>query len=263
MLSLFTSSLFLSGAVAAIVGGMTCKRFGRKVTMMAGGAAFGIGTALVAGAQEIVMLVLGRVVLGVGVGFATMATPLYLSEMAPHNIRGALNIMFQLAVTIGIFGAQLINYITLNIPEYGWRISLALGGVPALLLFFGSILLPDTPNSLLARGHPEESRAVLQRIRGTHDVDAEFEDIKTAVLSSNAITNPYRNLLRRRHWPQLVMSILLPLFQQFTGINAIMFYAPQMFQAAGQSSSDSLMSTVIVGAVNVGSTLIAIAIVDR
>ena len=231
--------------------------------MMAGGAAFGIGTALEAGAQNIGMLVIGRIVLGVGVGFATMATPLYLSEMAPHSIRGALNIMFQLAVTIGIFAAQLINYGTLNIPDYGWRISLALGGIPALLLFFGSMILPDTPNSLLARGKADESRAVLQRIRGTEEVDAEYEDIVTAVLTASTVKNPYLTILQRRYWPQLIMSIMLPLFQQFTGINAIMFYAPQMFEAAGQAGSDALLSTVIVGAVNVGATLVAISLVDR
>jgi sugar porter (SP) family MFS transporter len=249
--------------VAALVAGWTCNRFGRKATMTAGGLAFGIGTALVAAAQNIAMLVVGRIILGVGVGFATQATPLYLSEMAPHSVRGALNIMFQLAVTIGIFSAQMINYGTLNIPDYGWRISLAMGGVPAILLFVGSLILPDTPNSLVARGHTEEGRAVLQRIRGTEDVDAEYEDIAAAVVIANKVTNPYRNILQRRYLPQLIMSIFLPFFQQFTGINAIMFYAPQMFEAAGQSGSDSLMSTCIVGAVNVFATLVAIALVDR
>ena len=231
--------------------------------MTVGGAAFGIGTALVAAAVNVPMLVVGRIVLGVGVGFAAQVTPLYLTEMAPHNVRGALNLCFQMAVTIGIFAAQMINYGTLNLPQYGWRISLALGGVPALLLFFGSIILPDTPNSLVARGKTEEGRAVLQRIRGTEDVDAEYEDITAAVAIASTIKNPYRNILKRRYLPQLVMSILLPFFQQFTGINAIMFYAPQMFEAAGQSGSDSLMSTCIVGAVNVFATIVAILMVDR
>lgn len=90
---LFTSCLFLAGAVAALVGSYTCRRFGRKATMMAGGACFLVGTALVACAVHMVMLVLGRLVLGVGVGFATQATPLYLSEMAPYKLRGALNIL--------------------------------------------------------------------------------------------------------------------------------------------------------------------------
>jgi len=93
--------------------------------------------------------------------------------MAPYNIRGALNIMFQLAVTIGILGAQLINFGTQRIPSYGWRISLACGAVPALMLAVGSLLLSDTPNSLVQRGRSEDARRVLERIRGTKNVDVE------------------------------------------------------------------------------------------
>ena len=101
LLQLFTSSLFLAAAAAAMVGSWTCNRFGRKMTMLAGGACFLVGTGLVAGAVATGMLVVGRIVLGIGVGFACQATPLYLSEMAPHSKRGSLNIMFQLAVTLG------------------------------------------------------------------------------------------------------------------------------------------------------------------
>jgi MFS family permease len=99
------------------------------------------------------------------------ATPLYLSEMAPFKLRGALNIMFQLAVTIGILAAQLINFGTQHIQPYGWRISLGMGAVPSLMLFFGAMMLPDTPNSLIQRGRPEEGRKVLQRVCDTEHVD--------------------------------------------------------------------------------------------
>lgn len=263
MLQLFTSCLFLAGGVAAMVGSWTCKRYGRKATMMAGGACFLIGTALVTFAMHMVMLVLGRIVLGIGVGFATQATPLYLSEMAPFRLRGALNIMFQLAVTLGILAAQLINFGTQHIKPWGWRLSLAMGAVPSLILLFGSMMLPDTPNSLVQRGRTEDGRKVLQRIRGTDHVDVEFEDICEAVEVSRAVRNPYRTILKRRYWPQLVMSVLIPIFQQLTGINAIMFYAPQLFQAAGQGADAALLSTVITGAVNVASTVVAIIFVDR
>ncbi|KAF6250807.1 sugar carrier protein A [Scenedesmus sp. NREL 46B-D3] len=263
MLQLFTSCLFLSGAVAAMVGAYTCRRFGRKATMVAGGACFLGGTVLVTLAIDMTMLVVGRLVLGVGVGFATQATPLYLSEMAPHNIRGALNITFQLAITVGILAAQLINYGTQHIQPWGWRLSLAMGAVPSLVLFFGSMLLPDTPNSLVQRGQQEEGRRVLQKIRGTNDVDTEFDDICEAVRVSASVSNPWRTITRRRYWPQLVISVLVPIFQQLTGINAIMFYAPQLFQAAGHSAESALLSTVITGAVNVGSTFVAIILVDR
>ncbi|KAF6258859.1 sugar carrier protein A [Scenedesmus sp. NREL 46B-D3] len=250
MLQLFTSCLFLSGAVAAMVGAYTCRRFGRKATMVAGGACFLGGTVLVTLAINMTMLVMGRLVLGIGVGFATQATPLYLSEMAPYHMRGALNITFQLAITVGILAAQLINYGTQHIQPWGWRLSLAMGAVPSLILFFGSMLLPDTPNSLVQRGQQEEGRRVLRKIRGTDDVAAEFDDIVEAVRVSAAVSNPWRTITRRRYWPQLVISVLVPIFQQLTGINAII-------------AESALLSTVITGAVNVGSTFVAIILVDR
>lgn len=263
LLQLFTSSLFIAGAIAALIGMYTCKRIGRKWTMLMGSVCFLVGTVLVAAAFSVAQLVIGRIVLGFGVGFATQATPLYLSEMAPFNLRGALNIMFQLAVTIGILAAQLINYGTQHIPTWGWRLSLALGAVPAVLLFLSSLFLPDTPSSLIQRGKPEEGRRVLQRIRGVDDVSVELQDITHAVHVSNSIPNPYKTILCRRYRPQLVISILIPIFQQFTGINAIMFYAPQLFQSIGSGADAALLNTVIIGAVNVASTLVAILVVDR
>eukprot|EP00775_Hariotina_reticulata_P012572 gene12572-12704_t len=197
--------------------------------MIMGGLAFIIGTVLVAAAFHTAQLVVGRIILGIGVGFATQATPLYLSEMAPYNMRGALNILFQLAVTIGIFAAQLINYGTQNIYPWGWRLSLALAGVPGLMLFVGALLLPDTPNSLIERGKLEKGERVLQRIRGTKDVTVELEDIVDAVNVSRTVVNPWLTILRRRYWPQLVISCLIPTFQQWVGINAIIFYAPREF----------------------------------
>eukprot|EP00879_Flechtneria_rotunda_P017824 GHRR01018683.1.p1 GENE.GHRR01018683.1~~GHRR01018683.1.p1 ORF type:complete len:512 (-),score=124.08 GHRR01018683.1:93-1628(-) len=263
ILQLFTSSLFLAGAFSALVGMVTSKKLGRRFTMIAGGAAFLIGTILLASAYHIAQLVIGRIVLGIGVGFATQAVPLYLSEMAPYQLRGALNILFQLAVTIGIFAAQLINYGTQNIYPWGWRLSLALAGVPGCLLFFGALLLPDTPNSLIERGHLEKGEQVLQRIRGTKDVTVELEDIVDAVNVARTVKNPWGTIFRRRYRPQLVISCLIPTFQQWVGINAIIFYAPQLFQTTGSSSDDALLSTVIIGAVNVASTVVAIIVVDR
>lgn len=263
LLQLFTSSLFLAGALAAMVGMFTCNRLGRRFTMICGGAAFIIGTILLASAFSLAQLVVGRIVLGFGVGFATQATPLYLSEMAPYNLRGALNILFQLAVTIGIFAAQLINYGTQNIYPWGWRLSLALAGVPGLMLFLGALALPDTPNSLIERGWLQEGEKVLQRIRGTSDVTVELEDIVDAVNVSRTVVNPWATIFRRRYWPQLITSIMIPTFQQWVGINAIIFYAPQLFQTTGAGADAALLNTVIIGAVNVASTVVAILVVDR
>ena len=191
------------------------------------------------------------------------AVPLYLSEMAPSKWRGGLNILFQLAVTVGILFANCVNYGTNKMKSNGWRVSLGIAGFPAVLITIGGLILPDTPNSLVQRGHLERGRKVLQKIRGIDNVDVEFDDIVMASDEAALIKDPYRNVIRRHNRPQLVISVLLQIFQQFTGINAIMFYAPVLFQTLGFGSSASLYSAVIVGAVNVVSTLIAIGVVDR
>jgi len=262
-LQAFTSSLYISALVSTFFSSYTTRNWGRKATMLIAGIAFCLGVVFTAAAQEIIMLIIGRVSLGWGVGFANQAVPLYLSEMAPSKWRGALNILFQLAVTIGILFANLVNYGTEKMAHNGWRVSLAIAGVPAVLITLGGILLPDTPNSLVQRGKLERGRKVLQKIRGVENVDAEFGDILIASNEAAAVKDPFRNILRRRSRPQLIISMIMQLFQQFTGINAIMFYAPVLFQTLGFKSDASLYSAVIVGAVNVLATVVAILVVDR
>lgn len=141
--------------------------------------------------------------------------------------------------------------------------SLGLAGVPAAILILGSLVLPDTPNSLITRNKEDEGKAVLQRVRGTKDVDAEYLDICEAVKEASRVSNPWRTIMQRRYRPQLVLAIAIPLFQQLAGINSIMFYAPQLFSSLGSSASMSLLNTIIIGVVNIVATLVAIGAVDR
>lgn len=189
--------------------------------------------------------------------------PLYLSEMAPTHLRGALNMMFQLATTLGIFTANMINFGTQRIKPWGWRLSLGLAAAPALVMTVGGILLPETPNSLVERGLREKGRQVLEKIRGTNNVDAEFEDLIDASELANSIKHPFRNILKKRNRPQLVMAIFMPTFQILTGINSILFYAPVLFQSLGFGGNASLYASALTGAVLCSSTLISIATVDR
>ena len=265
LLQLFTSSLFLAGMVSSIVAGVVTRRAGRRTTMALAGVMFCAGAALTAGAVHVGMLVFGRVLLGCGVGFANQAVPLYLSEMAPTHLRGALNIMFQLATTLGILVAQLVNWAVLGKVAHGWRLSLAGAGVPALILLAGAACLPDTPASLLARGYPEDARRVLQRVRGAgYDIGPEMEDIADASRATEAAEAVGRGaIFRRQYRPELVAVIAAPIFQQLTGINSIMFYAPVLFGTLGSSQASALLQTVVVGVVNVLATLIAVFLVDR
>jgi sugar porter (SP) family MFS transporter len=262
-LQAFTSSLYLAALVASFFASFTTRLLGRKITMLIAGLSFLCGATLNAAAQDLAMLILGRILLGVGVGFANQAVPLYLSEMAPAKLRGGLNIMFQLAITIGILCANLINYGTNKATPWGWRLSLGLAAVPAIFLTLGGLICPETPNSLIERGHLEKGRAILVKIRGTENVTAEYEDMLEASEIANQVKHPFRNILQRRNRPQVVMALLIPFFQQFTGINAIMFYAPVLFSTIGFGKNASLYSAVITGAVNVVATLVSLASVDK
>ncbi|KAL0642860.1 hypothetical protein Bca4012_041150 [Brassica carinata] len=231
--------------------------------MLIAGVFFIIGVVLNAAAQDLAMLIAG-ILLGCGVGFANQAVPLFLSEIAPTKIRGGLNILFQLNVTIGILFANLVNYGTAKIKGgWGWRLSLGLAGVPALLLTVGALLVTETPNSLVERGRLDEGKAVLRKIRGTDNVEPEFADLLEASRLAKEVKHPFRNLLQRRNRPQLVIAVALQIFQQCTGINAIMFYAPVLFSTLGFGNDAALYSAVVTGAVNVLSTVVSIYSVDK
>ncbi|URD79457.1 Sugar transport protein [Musa troglodytarum] len=188
--------------------------------MQAASVFFLIGVVLNAAARNIAMLIIGRILLGV------------------VHIRGALNILFQLDVTIGIFVANIVNYFV-QYPPMG------------------------TPTSLIEREQLMEGLAMLKKIRGTDNVNAEYEEILHACEMARQVKRPFRNLMKRSSRPQLVIAIAMQVFQQFTGINAIMFYAPVLFQTIGFKNDASLLSAVITGIVNVLSTVVSVVLVDK
>jgi len=140
---------------------------------------------------------------------------------------------------------------------------LGLAGIPAGFLTLGAIFVVETPNSLIERGCLEEGKSVLRRIRGTDNIEPEFLELVEASRVAKEVKHPFRNLLKRRNRPQLIIAVALQIFQQFTGINAIMFYAPVLFNTLGFGNDAALYSAVITGAVNVVSTGVSIYSVDK
>ncbi|XP_028791760.1 sugar transport protein 10-like [Neltuma alba] len=262
ILTLFTSSLYLAALVASFFASSTTRILGRKPSMFLGGLFFLVGALLNGFAVNIAMLIIGRILLGFGVGYCNQSVPVYLSEMAPANIRGALNMGFQMMITIGILIANLINYGTAKY-ENGWRISLGVGAVPAFLLCIGSVFLGDTPNSMIERGKTEKAKEMLQKIRGIENVDDELQDLINASEAAKQVEHPWKNISQSKYRPQITFCTLIPFFQQLTGINVIMFYAPVLFKTLGFGAEASLMSAVITGLVNVIATLVSIFTVDR
>lgn len=188
---------------------------------------------------------------------------MFLSEVAPVRHRGGVNILFQLFVTIGIFIASLINYVTAMIHPNGWRYSLGFAAIPGTILLLGSFIITETPNSLIQRGMPDEAKQALKSIRGVEDVDDEFHQIVDACDDAKKIKKQFRKLFKRSRLPPLIISTSIQVFQQMTGINAIMFYAPVLFQSFGFKADASLISSVITGMVNVGATFVSIYAVDK
>ncbi|KAL0331321.1 UNVERIFIED_CONTAM: Sugar transport protein 1 [Sesamum angustifolium] len=263
-LTLFTSSLYLAALVASVFASTVTRMLGRKCSMLLGGILFLAGAIVNGFAQNVNMLIIGRVLLGCGIGFSNQSVPVYLSEMAPYRYRGMLNMFFQQTITIGILAANVINYFTAQIKSgEGWRISLGCAAVPALLFIAGALYLPDTPNSLIERGKQEEALKRLRNIRGIEDVEEEFNDLVAASIASKKIKHPWANLLKRKYRPHLTMVILIPFFQQLTGMNVFMFYAPVLFKTIGFGNNASLASAVISGGVNCAATLVSIFSVDR
>lgn len=264
ILTLFTSSLYFAGLVSTFAASHVTRTWGRRGSILVGATSFFLGAVVNAASVNIAMLIIGRILLGVGIGFGNQAVPLYLSEMAPAKVRGAVNQLFQLTTCLGILIANLINYGTEKIHPWGWRLSLGLATVPATLMFIGGIFLPETPNSLVEQGRLEEARIVLEKVRGTNKVDAEFADLIDASNAARAVKKPFRNLLARRNRPQLVIGALgIPAFQQLTGMNSILFYAPVIFQSLGFGSDASLYSSIFTSGALVVGALISMALVDK
>ncbi|GAY47422.1 hypothetical protein CUMW_104470, partial [Citrus unshiu] len=182
LLTTFTSSLYIAGLIASLFASSVTRAFGRKASILVGGTAFLAGSALGGAAFNIYMLIFGRVLLGVGIGFANQSVPLYLSEMAPPKNRGAFNIGFQVSVGIGVLSDNLLNYGTEKINGgWGWRISLAMAAAPASILTIA-------------------------------DVQAELDDLIRASSISKTSNHPFKKIIERKYRPQFVMAIPIPFF---------------------------------------------------
>ncbi len=255
------SGVLLGATVGAIAGGKAADLFGRRRVLLTTAGIFAFGALASAAAPSPAMLIASRVVLGLAIGLASTNVPVYLSEVAPPRARGWVVSLFQLAVTIGIVVAYLTDYAFAGIE--GWRWMLGLAVVPALVFGAGMFFLPETPRWLIRGGQHETAHRVLQRIRQQADVNAEVEEIKLS-LALQTESGHWTDLLRRQVRPALLVGIGLAVFQQITGINTVIYYAPKILQAAGfNSASGAILATVGVGVVNVAMTIVAMYLVDR
>lgn len=255
------SAMMLGAALGAVSTGWISFKLGRKTSLTTGAALFILGSLCSALAQNVIILIISRVLLGFAVGIASYVAPLYLSEMAAKEDRGKLISMYQMMVTIGI----LIAFLSDTAFSYtgNWRMMLGVISIPALLLMISVFGLPDSPRWLASKGMFVKAKEVLCLLSTTdEEADSELTEINESLRVKQEgwglfIAN--KNVRRA-----VYLGMLLQAMQQFTGMNVILYYAPQIFKSAGFANTEQQMiATVICGLTNVLATLIAMKTVDK
>ena len=254
---LVTSLLLVGAVVGALVAGRVSDRIGRKFTVLITAVVFIVGVLLAAFTPTYPVLLVARIVIGLAVGSASMIVPLYIGEIVPPRVRGGLVSLNQLAITVGILSSYLIDY---GLSGTGnWRLMFGLAAIPAAALFIGMLFQQESPHWLIRQGRDDEARQVLRRVRSESDIDAEIREVREISQREGGL----RDLVSPNVRPLLMVGVMLAIFQQITGINTVIYYAPTLLQGAGFGNSGALLANVVNGVVNVGMTIVAIWLLDK
>lgn len=259
MKQVVTASLLAGAVVGVIVGGPMSDRFGRKRSLTGVTVLYAVATLGSAISGDTAFLITSRAFLGVAIGISSLVVPTYIAELAPPANRGKLVSLHQFMVTVGILAAYLVGY---GLSETAsWRWMIAVGIAPAVLMFVGLLVLPESPRWLTAIGRDRQARAVLTRARPAEDVDAELADILAAVQSEGRIS--YRELLSARFRRWISVGMVAAGASQVVGVNAIIYYVPTILEEQGFGKTAAIGVSVAVGVVNVLFTIPALVWIDR
>ncbi|NEW82775.1 MAG: sugar porter family MFS transporter [Mariniphaga sp.] len=258
----WTVSSLLFGCIAGVfLAGKAGDQYGRKKVLMLAAFLFFLSAVGSASAHSLVFFVISRTLGGIAVGVASILSPMYIAELAPAKYRGTLVSLNQLAIVVGILVAFFSNYLLVDTGANNWRWMLLVMAAPAVLLFFSLFLVPESPRWLVARSRNDEALQVLIKTSGKEFAQTELKDIKETLKNHEEST--FRDLLAPKVKPLLFIGIILAIFQQITGINTIMYYAPKIFANIGQSNNSALMQTILIGGTNLVFTLVAMVLIDR
>jgi len=268
------SSALIGCIIGALIAGWVSTVMGRKGGLILAGILFllgslgsawpeiGFGTVGAMGPKALNQFIAYRILGGVGVGVASMLSPLYIAEISPSAIRGRLVSFNQLAIVGGILVVYFVNYYVQGrgdaawLNSTGWRYMLASEAIPSAILLILLFFVPDTPRWLVLRGRSDEALAGLRKIMGEHDAREILSDIQKSLAEKSGALLSFG-------FPVIIAGVLISVFQQFVGINAVLYYAPLMFSNMGASTDTAFLQTVIVGGANVIFTGVAIVTVDK
>lgn len=270
----------LIGSIAGVaMGGVISDTFGRKRTLLVSAILFAVSSVWCAIASDFDHLVYARMIGGVGIGIVSIVSPLYISEISVAQYRGRMVSLYQLAVTVGFLGAYLVNFALLSYSKTGaedlnspwlslifheqvWRSMLGMAAIPSMLFFVIIFFIPESPRWLILKKREEKSFAILKNIYGS-DQMAKYELNETKSVLGNENKANWRDLLKPGITKAVLIGAAIAILGQFMGVNAVLYYGPSIFESSGLSGDDSLFYQVIVGLVNVLTTILAVFIIDK
>jgi MFS transporter, SP family, arabinose:H+ symporter len=256
----FTISSALIGTVlGALIAGRPADRFGRKPILFIIAGLYvltAIGSAL---ANSVESFIFFRFIGGIGVGASSVVAPTYIAEISPAKVRGRMTALFQFNVIFGILMAFVSNYLLRASGDEPWRWMLGVAGVPSLIFFFLLFLIPESPRYLIKAGLIDKARSILKRIE-IASIEEEIEEIRLTVQRS---AGKAAGLFSRKYFKPISIAFLVAMFNQFSGINAILYYAPRIFELSGLSNSDSMFQSILVGVTNGIFTILGMILIDR
>ena len=255
-----TSAVLVGSFLGALGAGWYTRRFGGRSANMLAGAIFVVGAFASAASDSAETLTMSRLLVGIGIGITAVAAPLYVAEIAPPDRRGMMITLYQLFITIGI----MVSYIVDLAAAPHWRVMFGLGAVPGVVLAVGMSFMPSSPRWLASRGRMAEAKKVLDRTLEPALAEIALREIQADLDSQKSQSHWWLAFRSRAARRALVITTTLAVFQQLIGINAIIYYAPRIFQKAGfVDETAALWATLVVGLVNVVATFITIGMVDK
>jgi len=248
LIGIFLASKFMNG-------------IGRRRILSFVGILFFCGAIGAGLADSVFILIFSRIVLGLAIGVASVITPLYLAETAPARLRGAIVAIYQLAITVGIVSAYVVNYLLLE--HQAWRMMFASSAIPAALLSLGMFFLPESPRWLCSVGKEKEAFKALKRLRKGQKIDKELSDIEYT-LANEPQNGNWSDLFRKPMLSVLILGLMLCSLQQLSGINVVIYFAPEIFKNLGMGDAiGQVLATIGIGLMNLLVTVIALMYVDK
>lgn len=256
-----TGSLALGAIVGCLLAGSVSEKYGRRPGLLVAAAIFALSSLAMAFSFSRDVFIASRFCAGIGVGMASMLSPMYIAEISPAHMRGRMVAINQLTIVLGILVTNLVNYSLRNGGDDAWRWMFGLGFVPSALFFMGAMWLPESPRWLLKTGKMPEATYVLGKIGNANFVSSTIDNITRSL--GGVVKTQFTGIFKKGIFPAVLIGIVLAVFQQLCGINTVFNYAPKIFESIGASQDDQLLQTVFIGGVNLVFTLLAMLLVDK